>query len=47
MSDRTALIIAIIIVAAIITDFVFNSGDGLFFIAKKGEQFIEWVAFWR
>lgn len=47
MSDRVALIVGILIVAAVLWDLIFNGGSVSFFLAQKGVNLIEWMAFWR
>ncbi|MGV6840196.1 MAG: hypothetical protein ACWA40_08390 [Planktomarina sp.] len=47
MSNRTALILALIIVASIVTDLMVNQGTASMFMAKKIMDLIEYVAFWR
>ncbi|MEM1237743.1 MAG: hypothetical protein AAGI10_12280 [Pseudomonadota bacterium] len=47
MTNRLALILAIIIVVCIVIDQAIWSGEVLVFLGKKFMELIEWVAFWR
>lgn len=47
MTDKIALYTAIIITLAVLADIIFNSGTAIWFLARKGDQFMEWIAFWR
>ncbi|MGL6212103.1 MAG: hypothetical protein ACRC14_19940 [Paracoccaceae bacterium] len=47
MSDRSYLIFALLIVAAVIADAVLNDGAALFFLMIKLVDLVEWLAFWR
>ena len=47
MTDRIALWIGLILLAAIIADLALNSGLALQFLLRKFIDLIEWVAFWR
>lgn len=47
MTDRIALYIGALIVIAILADLLLAGGGNLHFLAKKGLEFIEWIAFWR
>ncbi len=47
MSDRVALIVAILLVCAVAYDVFFNDAMSIVFLARKGTNLIEWIAFWR
>ncbi len=47
MTNRLAAWLAILIVAAIAGDAVFNDGASGLFLARKGLNLIDWLAFWR
>jgi uncharacterized membrane protein YobD (UPF0266 family) len=47
MTDRIALILAIIIVLLILVDVVLNDAAALTFLLRKLVDMIEYVAFWR
>lgn len=47
MSNRTAFILAIIIVAAIVLDVTLNASLALTFLLRKLVDLIDYVAFWR
>ncbi|MFN7225367.1 MAG: hypothetical protein ACK4MS_15250 [Paracoccaceae bacterium] len=47
MTDRIALVLGLIIVAAIATDLLANAGQALLFLLTKFDAMVEWLAFWR
>ena len=47
MTDRIALFLAILIVAALAYDAVAHDWANTLFLARKGDALIEWLAFWR
>ncbi|MFN3210699.1 MAG: hypothetical protein ACE369_17185 [Roseovarius sp.] len=47
MTDRLALILGLLIVAALAWDYHYNAFDASFFLARKTVDLIEWLAFWR
>ena len=47
MTNQIAIGLGIVIVAAICGDFFVTGGDNLIFLAKKFDEFLEWIAFWR
>jgi uncharacterized membrane protein YobD (UPF0266 family) len=47
MTDRIALILAVIIVLLILVDVVLNDAAALTFLLRKLVDMIEYVAFWR
>jgi hypothetical protein len=47
MTNRIALYLGLVILAALALDIVFNDVQGLVFLMQKLVGFIEYVAFWR
>jgi len=47
MTNRLAIILGLIIVAAIAFDAIRFDGANLLFLGKKFAELIEWLAFWR
>ncbi|MBL9048513.1 MAG: hypothetical protein JNK19_00185 [Tabrizicola sp.] len=47
MTNRIALWIGLILLAAIIADLTLNNGVALTFLVRKFLDLIEWVVFWR
>lgn len=47
MTNRIALILALIISAALLIDVIFYGTEHLLFLGKKLFEFLEWLAFWR
>ena len=47
MSNLTALILAVIIVALILLDVTLNTSTALTFLLRKLVDLIDYVAFWR
>lgn len=47
MSNRIAILLGIVIVVFVVTDFILFSGDAIVFLARKFMDLIEWIAFWR
>lgn len=47
MTNRLALVLAALILAAIAADFLINGSENLVFASKKLFELIEWLAFWR
>lgn len=47
MSNRTSLILALIIVGLVLLDLAFFGTEHVIFLGKKLADLIEWVAFWR
>ncbi|MCC6007106.1 MAG: glyceraldehyde-3-phosphate dehydrogenase [Rhodobacteraceae bacterium] len=47
MDNRTALVLAVVLVAAAVADAVFNDADVLLFLARQIIRLSEWMAFWR
>ncbi len=47
MTNQIAIVLGLMILAAIGLDHYANDGAYLIFLAKKGLDLIEWMAFWR
>ena len=47
MTDRIALVLALLITGLIGLDIVTNGGDVLLFLLRKCAQLVEYLAFWR
>ncbi|MGR3365681.1 MAG: glyceraldehyde-3-phosphate dehydrogenase [Maritimibacter harenae] len=47
MTNRLALILFVLIVAAFAADFAVNAGRASLFLAKELFEFLHWLAFWR
>lgn len=47
MTDRTALYLALVILACFAADAVFNAGEATMFLLRKGADLVEYLAFWR
>lgn len=47
MSNRTHIILALIIVTAILADVLFNASMATTFLLRKLVDLIDYVAFWR
>ena len=47
MTDRIAVILALLIVAAVIADMALNGGHAMVFLLRKLEDLIEYLAVWR
>ena len=47
MTNRIAIALALILIAAIVVDVVFYGTDHLIFLGKKMMELMEWIAFWR
>ena len=47
MSNRTHVILALIIVVAILLDVIFDSSAAIMFLLRKLVDMIDYVAFWR
>ncbi|MGB8812120.1 MAG: hypothetical protein WCC57_02950 [Paracoccaceae bacterium] len=47
MSDRLALILGAVVIAAILIDVFANSGGALLFLGRKFADMVEYLAFWR
>jgi hypothetical protein len=47
VTDRIALSLGLIVVAAIAADLVLNDASALMFLLVKFTDMVEWLAFWR
>ncbi len=47
MTDRIALALGLIILAAIAADLLANGGQAMLFLLRKFADMVEWMAFWR
>lgn len=47
MTNRIALIIGLLLVAALLVDAIFYGTQHLLFLSRKMLELIEWIAFWR
>ncbi|MCU0801801.1 MAG: glyceraldehyde-3-phosphate dehydrogenase [Rhodobacteraceae bacterium] len=47
MSNRSAIILACVIILALVLDQVLNAGDATMFLLRKLFDLIEYLAFWR
>lgn len=47
MTNPIAIVLGSLVLAAIIADMMLSGGANLLFLAKKGTDFTEWMAFWR
>jgi len=47
MTNRIAIVLALLIICAGIIDYVFYGTEHFIFLAKKLAELIEWLAFWR
>ena len=47
MLDRSALVVLVVIVAAILGDFAFNDGRAVMFLLLKLVDLVEYLQIWR
>jgi hypothetical protein len=47
MSNRSALILGLVVLAALAADGLLNGGTATLFLARRLMGVIDWVAFWR
>ncbi|MEM1234703.1 MAG: hypothetical protein AAGH70_11310 [Pseudomonadota bacterium] len=47
MTNRLAIILGCIILAALLLDRLLNGGEATLFLSKRLLELIEWLAFWR
>lgn len=47
MTNRIAFVLGLIIIGAIVVDYVYYGTEHIVFLAKKMTDLIEWLAFWR
>ena len=47
MTNKTATVFGICLLAAILYDVTTNDSSNLVFLGQEGLRLIEWIAFWR
>ncbi len=47
MTNRIALVLALLLVGALVVDTLYFGSEHLVFLSKKFLDLIEWLAFWR
>lgn len=47
MTNRIAIVLGLIIIGAIVVDYIYYGTEHVVFLAKKLTELIEWLAFWR
>jgi len=47
MTNKIAFVLALIIIGAIVADYIYYGTEHIIFLAKKMAELIEWLAFWR
>lgn len=47
MTNRIAFVLGLLIIGAIVVDYVYYGTEHIVFLAKKMTELIEWLAFWR
>lgn len=47
MTNRIAFVLGLIIIGAIVVDYIYYGVEHTVFLAKKMTELIEWLAFWR
>ncbi|MDO9638737.1 MAG: hypothetical protein Q7J44_09360 [Pseudotabrizicola sp.] len=47
MTDRIALSLGLIILAALVADIALNEASAIMFLLMKFADMVEWLAFWR
>ena len=47
MTNTLAIGLGLLILGGAAIDLFLTGGDGLLFLAVKGIDFLEWIAFWR
>ena len=47
MTNQTALVLAVLIVAGIVVDYVYFDLSYALFLSRKFLELMDWVAFWR
>ena len=47
MTNRSALILALLLIAAITIDVMLYGSQHVIFLSKKFTDLLEWLAFWR
>jgi len=47
MTNRIAIVLGLLIICAVLVDYVYYGTEHIVFLAKKMTELIEWLAFWR
>ena len=47
MTNRIAFVLGLLIIGAIVVDYIYYGTEHVVFLAKKMTDLIEWLAFWR
>ena len=47
MTNRIAFVLGLLIVGALVVDYIFYGTEHSVFLGKKLTDLIEWLAFWR
>ncbi|MGR3467685.1 MAG: glyceraldehyde-3-phosphate dehydrogenase [Shimia sp.] len=47
MTNRLAIIFAVLIIGAILADVILNGSEASLFLLRKMMDLIDWMAFWR
>lgn len=47
MTNQTALVLAVLIVAGIVVDYVYFDFSYALFLSRKFLELMDWIAFWR
>ena len=47
MTNRIALVLGLLIIAALVVDILIYGDVHVLFLAKRFFELVEWVAFWR
>ena len=47
MTNRIAIVLGLILIAALVVDMLLYGNEHLIFLGKKLLELIEWIAFWR
>ena len=47
LTNRIAIVLALLIAAGVAVDLVLRDGAGSLFLLRKLADLVEWVAFWR
>lgn len=47
MTDRIALALGAVVLAALAADIGLNDSAALIFLGRKGTDLVQWIVFWR
>ncbi|MCI5112994.1 MAG: glyceraldehyde-3-phosphate dehydrogenase [Marivita sp.] len=47
MTNTLAIGLGLLILGGLAVDAFLTGGDGFMFLAAKGVEFLDWIAFWR